>query len=256
MSTATARRSSARVNAFTLIELLVVISIVSILVAILLPALARARDSAQMAACLSNLRQYHISYSVYFQDTNQTLYWTTYPTTLKATGYMPGREDHASHYGNHQTSGMHACPAETDLYQGNRRWHPTDYWSHWVGSMYGHNQRLSGAHTNPPSSEITDVWAIDAGFSTSSTPWYGTRIQARVDLIKDPASAVFFGEKRKFWVGSGNFYLEVGSNKIAGRYPHMALTVQNISFLDGHAKSMNVEEVEALDYNYNIRVVQ
>lgn len=49
-------RQTARVG-FTLVELLVVISVVGILVALLLPALARARDFARLNTCRSNLRQ-------------------------------------------------------------------------------------------------------------------------------------------------------------------------------------------------------
>ena len=60
--------SPARRNAFTLIELLVVISIISLLISILLPALASARKSAEAVSCLSNLRQQGIGWQMYTTD--------------------------------------------------------------------------------------------------------------------------------------------------------------------------------------------
>ncbi len=67
--------SRLKMRGFSLIELLVVISIVTLLLAVLLPALGRAREQARRSLCLANQRQYGISVNVYAND---------------AKGYYPG----------------------------------------------------------------------------------------------------------------------------------------------------------------------
>lgn len=64
------RITPAKSKAFTLIELLVVISIIALLIAILLPALSKARESAQGIQCASNIRQAFMAMTYYCDDHN------------------------------------------------------------------------------------------------------------------------------------------------------------------------------------------
>lgn len=75
------------VSAFTLIELLVVIAVISILAAILLPVLARAKTRSYQASCLSNLHQIGTAFTLMLTDNND--YFPDDRNLKVALGYMP-----------------------------------------------------------------------------------------------------------------------------------------------------------------------
>lgn len=121
-------RTSGR-GAFTLIELLVVMAVISLLAAMLLPALGRAKESGRGAACLSNLHQIGIALQLYVQDNHNRLPYMNDKSLTTTNPYLPPDVVLSNYLGN---VNVLRCPSDKKQVFEN------------TGSSYAWNSLLNG----------------------------------------------------------------------------------------------------------------
>ena len=137
-----------RTGGFTLIELLVVIAIIALLMAILMPALSKARDQGRTIACRSNLKQYGIALRMYLDD-NQSRFPDAHAWLQSASHKWVRRGEMPTgvFWPYVQALDVHMCPKFSQWAKGTQ-WEDTavsyvmnsyigkggEIWSNWLGS--------------------------------------------------------------------------------------------------------------------------
>jgi prepilin-type N-terminal cleavage/methylation domain-containing protein/prepilin-type processing-associated H-X9-DG protein len=206
-------------SGFTLIELLVVIAIIAILAAMLLPALARAKDKAQRTKCLNCVKQLQLGWMMYCDDNNDFIP----PNNPGGTPNTPGQE--AWVYGNVQT----ALDAE-----GIR-----------LGAMYKYCPALP-TYVCP-----TDKWVVSRGSVVQPTTRSFSMVSAmnrpgtKSMTIRDPkpAKALVFVEEQENIVGQPGDFINDGNIGLReypqinwGDLPAQRHRGATVSFVDGHVE--------------------
>jgi prepilin-type N-terminal cleavage/methylation domain-containing protein/prepilin-type processing-associated H-X9-DG protein len=230
-------------KAFTLVELLVVISVIAMLLAILLPSLSKARDSAKAIVCGNNMRQLGMAWRFYAQDNEDWfpvgLYWTYAYAWWKDEYGIPKYLPTKTRWGNTKTDNV---PTEDGVYKG---WYCSAHAEEAIKENMKH----------------TSSYGIAVGYQFNYN--LGFQRQAKNSSIPTPGNVPLLFD---FWIknapkssGGGNLYLgnycSYPSNDAANPFPERSNNDErawyftdgirdvhgrnigtNFLFVDGHVK--------------------
>ncbi len=210
---------SSKRKSFTLIELLVVVAIIAVLVAMLLPAISRAREQARMSACKSNLRQIGIASQAYINDRNGKLR----PDEKHNNNWTVWDELYPNYISDLK---VFVCPTDQYVYKETR--------------MY---RRPVGDEPTPPG------WWIPFynSYARLYTWWTAPNSHRfeKVCNLKDPSTSLLSMDSREgalshVWPSRFAFRHQGGKvTPVNGKYFITEGGSANVLFYDGHVKNEN-----------------
>jgi len=216
-------------SGFTLIELLVVVSIIALLLAILLPALGKARQGAQRVQCLSNQRQLMVGWSVAMAENDEQIPFTL-PVGPHATSNMPERAswwgllaesfpsiEKISPYQQSEAGSPFVCPTVDGRFESPA----------YAGFYFGYNVNGRWAQGGSPGDNSLKRWSAIP--SPSQYPWLAdTYVYTGAFNYTAPT----LGKPSVRNQGLGFYHLNESSNA---------------AFADGHGEAIETTVLDATD---------
>jgi len=218
-------------RAFTLIELLVVIAVIAVLMGILMPALGKARKQARATACLAQLKQWGLIWSMYTQDNNsrfpdgrlRNVVDAGWPRGLWVTALRTGWEKHPE---------LLRCPSAVKFI-------PDQNWGSYDMSydMPDYDDAYGNRVVNERASYGMNCWA----FSTDKD-LQGRRAGShwkRLDHVKNAGEAPLFLDS--MWRGGGPYWEKnnaIITPKKNGQWSGAGYEMMHFA-VDRHARGVN-----------------
>ncbi len=222
------------IHGFTLIELLVVVSVIGLLVAIMMPALSKAKIAGRKTVCLVNLKHIAAGWIMYLDDNNeQFLQGVNVQRTYggcRGTEY-PDAERPLNKYLNYQRLAKEAevfhCPEDNGRNARNGR----NYYKE-IGSSYLTNQCLIGnTSVSLPEADIrAKVNNVLPGLTLGK--------------VVRPAEVLLLGDT--------DWWTQLMSTGPQGRYWHGKEDCYNMAYLDGRAMDVKIEKGNYITCNYRV----
>ncbi|MFC1739687.1 type II secretion system protein [Planctomycetota bacterium] len=223
---------------FTLIELLVVIATIALLLAILMPALRRAREQGKGAVCQSNLRQLYIAAFLWGQDNDD---WTLPATWDRQAGEIDGTPGLLSSYLSAEArgKGIYECPAFHDSGDFVPAWLASEVDWLDLSNSYGINGSVVSPGEGPGTSGIPGEppWCEDWG---PDCAYFYDHGNTKLMSVRNPYYAIYLMDCTSWIAADWWFSMYTGLTQIELGRRHRISTstndagLANILWFDGH----------------------